>query len=464
MRAIFRLAAASSVALTGCMTSPPVPSDADYKYVVLGPEGAPMARVITARAQCPTIDVDGKTIAMTVRMPPGTVPVRPSRMDLPAPKPSVFPVTTCEAPIPADAIRASVDGDSLPLPKVAPRRVVILGDSGCRIVSNFGIFQACDDPTAWPFERIANAAAAAAPDLVIHVGDYHYREGPCALANPGCAGSPWGYGYDAWQADFFQPARKLLAAAPWIVVRGNHESCNRAGQGWWRFLDPRPLAPKQDCNAAEDDDIGNYSAAYAVPLGRGSDLQFLVFDSSWVGVTPIPPTDLMYRNYKAEFESVFKLGARTPRAFFISHHPVLGFAANPNDPQNPFPGNGGLQSVLTPLYGSALFPANVEVVLSGHNHVLEVVNFSSGHPPQFITGNGGDWADQPFPVPFPAGKQPAPGAIVAQLLSTTRFGFMTMERDGAAWSMRAFDYEGKPMTSCRVAAREAQCTPLASSP
>ena len=44
------------------------------------------------------------------------------------------------------------------------------------------------------------------PDLVIHVGDYHYRESPCADGNEGCAGSPWGYGFDAWQADFLASA------------------------------------------------------------------------------------------------------------------------------------------------------------------------------------------------------------------------------------------------------------------
>jgi hypothetical protein len=458
------VAVAATLALCGCMTSPPAPSDADYRYVVLGPEGAAMARVITARAQCPALDVDGASIAMTVRMPAEPIPVRPSRPDLPPPKASAFPVTTCEAVIPAGASRASVDGESLPLPKVAPRRVVILGDTGCRIVSNFGIFQSCDDPLAWPFERVANAAAAAQPDLVIHVGDYHYREGPCELGHPGCFGSPWGYGFDAWRADFFQPARRLLAAAPWIVVRGNHESCNRAGQGWWRFMDPRPVMPQRNCNAPADDDTGNYSPAYAVPFGRGADVQFLVFDSSWVGVTPIPPTDLMYRNYRAEFEEAFALGSRTPRAFFLSHHPTLGFASNPNDPQNPFPGNGGLISVLTPMYGHGLFPPNVEVVLSGHNHLLEILDFASGHPPQFITGNGGDWADAPFPVPFPMQKQPAPGAAIAQFLSTTRFGFMTMDRDGAGWLMRAYDQDGNPITACTVAARRATCTPIAAGP
>jgi hypothetical protein len=50
--------------------------------------------------------------------------------------------------------------------------------------------------------------------------------------------SPWGYGWDTWKADFFDPAQALLKAAPWVMVRGNHETCTRAGQGWWRFLDP----------------------------------------------------------------------------------------------------------------------------------------------------------------------------------------------------------------------------------
>jgi hypothetical protein len=447
------------VALGGCTTSPPMLSDTEYRYVVLGPEGVPVARVITARTQCPTMEVDGAAVPMSVRMPAATIPVRPSRPDLPVPKASAFPVTTCEAALPPTASNATVDGESLPLPRAEPKRIVLLGDTGCRIVPNFGAFQACDDPLAWPFERIAKAAAATAPDLVIHVGDYHYREGACDPANPGCFGSPWGYGFDAWRADFFEPARQLLAAAPWIVVRGNHESCNRAGQGWWRFLDPRPPTPKQDCNEAANDDIGNYSAPYAVPFGR--DLQFLVFDSSWVGVTPIPPADLMYRNYRAQFEEIFTLGARSPRAIFVSHHPILGFAANPANPQSPFPGNGGLQSVLSPMYGTALFPPFVEALLAGHNHVLEIVNFASPHPPQFITGNGGDWADNPFPVPFPAGREPAPGAVVAQILSTTRFGYMTMDRDGAGWAMNAYDYDGKPMTSCTLVGRRVTCTRIA---
>ncbi len=448
--------------LGGCVSSPlQPPASGDYAYVVLGPDGAAVARVITLAAHCPAIEIDGAAQPMSVRMPAETIPVRPSRSDLPAPKASAFPVVTCEAALPPNALRAAVGGVALPLPRPSPRRIVILGDTGCTVNSSYKVFQACDDPTLWPFERVANAAAATAPDLVIHVGDYHYRESPCAPGNAGCADSPWGYGWDAWRADLFHPARNLFAAAPWIVVRGNHESCNRAGQGWWRFLDPRPVAPLANCNAAADDDIGNYSEPYAVPLGRHADTQFLVFDSSAVGVRPLAPTELMYVNYRAQFERIFALGARKPGAFFISHHPVLGFASNPGRPQFPYPGNAGLQSVLDPLYPAVLFPPTIEALLAGHNHILEIVSFRTPHPPQFITGNGGDWADQPFPVPFPADAQPAPGAVVAEIVSSTRFGFMTMERNGPGWRLTAWDANGQLLTSCTLGERRAACTPIA---
>ena len=65
-----------------------------------------------------------------------------------------------------------------------------------------------------------------------------FSSSPAGLA--GCAGSPFGDNWPTWQADFFAPAQPLLRAAPWVVVRGNHEDCSREGLGWFRFLDPRP--------------------------------------------------------------------------------------------------------------------------------------------------------------------------------------------------------------------------------
>jgi hypothetical protein len=451
--------------LGGCATTT---RDADrgasfYAYVVLGDEGRAVARVITRDSVCPAIELDGVATPMDVRAAPATIPLRATRSPPAQSKPSAFPVLTCEKAIPAGVARASVLDRALPLPVAHPQRIVVIGDTGCRIKTGDNIFQACNDPALWPFPQVANAAADARPDLVIHVGDYHYRENACPFGNAGCAGSPWGYGWDTWEADVFAPAAKLFAAAPWIVVRGNHESCNRAGQGWWRFLDPRPLAARRDCNVAADDSTGDYSEPYAVPFGSGPDvdMQFIVFDSSLVGVAPLAASDPMFIRYRAEFEAAFALAARRPNTFFMNHHPILAFAPNPTKPLSPYPGNGSLQSVVAALQPVALFPPNVQALLSGHVHLFEVVTFATPQPPQFVAGNGGDWVDTPLPIPLPPGTTPAPGAVVAGIVASNRFGFMTIERDGARWRMVAHDVRGAPMTTCTLSERRATCDPIA---
>ena len=110
----------------------------------------------------------------------------------------------------------------------------------------------------WPFASVAASAADWDPDLIIHVGDYLYRESPCPADNAGCAGSPYGDTWATWNADFFEPAAPLLDAAPWILVRGNHEDCSREGTGWFRYLDPMPMP--RSCEP--------YTEPYALTIGR----------------------------------------------------------------------------------------------------------------------------------------------------------------------------------------------------
>src|SRR5437764_1014283 len=241
----------AAAVLGGCTQTALSPERADRieaAFVVLGIDGQAVARVITRADACPLVVVDDAPQPMAIRAAPATLRLRPTRSGPEESKPSAFPVLVCDALLGARTLRASVGGRALPVPKRRPERIVVIGDTGCRLKRADGIFQACNDRDAWPFADVADAAAAMHPDLVVHVGDYHYRENACPPGNAGCSASPWGYGWDAWDADFFTPAKRLLAVAPWIVVRGNHESCDRAGQGWWRFLDPRPLVAGRDCN------------------------------------------------------------------------------------------------------------------------------------------------------------------------------------------------------------------------
>src|SRR5215470_16997294 len=304
-----------SVLLLGsCVRPAPAPEVATSRtdpieaaFVVLGAGGQPLARVITRTADCPVLQVDDLPQTMTVRATPATVPQRPTMSAPEDSKPSAFPVLVCDAMLARGVHRAIVGGQALPVPRLEPRRIVVIGDTGCRIKTADGVFQACNDPLQWPFAQVAAAAAAMRPDLVIHVGDYHYRENACPPDN------------DAWKADFFAPARPLLEAAPWIVVRGNHESCNRAGQGWWRLLDPHPLVPQRDCNDAANDNVGDYSEPYAVPVTR--DTQFIIFGSSKVGLAPLAIHDPMYLTYSLQLQQAFALGGDVAHNFFANHHP-----------------------------------------------------------------------------------------------------------------------------------------------
>jgi hypothetical protein len=453
------VALCTSAALGACVM-PPTHRAPDAAYVVLGDDGAALARVLVADYACPRIEIDGRAQPMTVRAPFSAIASRPAAppkdgATAPAMRPS--PVLTCEAALPPGTARASVAGQALPPPKPAVRRIVVIGDTGCRIKGKE--VQDCNDPDAYPFARAAAAAAAWKPDLVVHVGDYHYREDPCPADRPGCAFSPWGYGYAAWHADFFAPARPLLAAAPWVMVRGNHETCARAGQGWWRFLDPHPLVPGRDCNDPRDDGAGDDSEPYAVSLGP--DAQLLVFDTANTSYKGFAAGDARIDQYRATRRKLDALAARKPVNLAADHHPLLAFGAVRDAGSGAvrlFGGDAG----LIQAFGAdgPLLPAGVDVLLSGHVHLWEQASFASDHPTQFVSGFSGTAEDiVPLPASAPPGAAPAPGSQVEALSSwIDGFGFMTMERTGPrAWTVAVHDLAGRVRNTCRVEGRHSRC-------
>ncbi|HEU4844961.1 MAG TPA: metallophosphoesterase [Burkholderiaceae bacterium] len=456
-----RLAAlAAPLLLAACAAVPPSGAGTPFtSFVVLGEDGAAVARVLTQAPTCPAIVLDGVARPMTLRAAPATIAQRPTVSPPELSKPSVFDVRTCEAALPAGLAGASVLGQPLPLPHADPQRIVVLGDTGCRLLKKEDSFQACNDATQYPFATVAALAAAWHPDLVIHVGDYHYRENACPPGNDGCAGSPWGYGWDAWQADLFRPGAALLRAAPWVVTRGNHESCARAGQGWWRFLDPRPLLAGRDCNRAADDDLGDYSDPYAVPLG--ADSQLLVFDTASTTWRGFQPGDAGLAHYRDNYVKLAALARRARHNIGVDHHPLLGIGADLKDDGKLrlLLGDAGLvQSfgAINPL----LLPDNMDLMLSGHVHLWQQVSFTSAHPSQFISGFSGTAEDiVPIPDPLPPGTSPVPGAVIEQLSAwIDGFGFMTMEGRGAdRWEVQVHDLQGAVRNTCQVQGRRSVC-------
>lgn len=444
--------------LAACTTMQPA-QQPHAAFVVVGEGGAAVVRAITSAAACPAMRVDGVDAAMRVRVPLEAIPVRTAAAgDKPRPAPAfTAPVLTCEAPLAAGVRSVEVAGQRLPLPVAEPRRIMVIGDTGCRLKGKE--IQDCNDPVAFPFARVAESAAAWKPDLVVHVGDYHYREDPCPDGRQGCAGSPWGYGWEAWNADFFAPGRKLLAAAPWVMARGNHESCARGGQGYWRFLDPRPFVRGRDCDLPANDGVGDYSDPYAVPLGGSA--QLIVFDSSNTSHKGLPKTDPRRAIYADTWRKVAALARNANYNIAVDHHPLFGFGAMAakDGSIKLFGGDAGLLDAFGDM-DSGIMPREVSMVLSGHVHLWEQVSFSSGHPTQFISGFSGSAEDiLPLPAKVEPGQMPAPGAVVEHMSSwIDGFGFMTMERTGAdTWNVGVWDRDGKQRNSCKVSGRKSVC-------
>lgn len=451
-------ATASACAMAASVQARPLAA-----MVVMGPDGAAEARVVTDAATCPPIRFDGRVHTMRVRAPAGVMAQRPTLLDPKLSKPSAFPVLACEAQLPPRVGRVRVAGMRLPAPKALVRRMVVIGDTGCRLKAGDDAYQACNDPGAYPFRRIAQRAAAWKPDLVLHVGDYEYRETPCAPEKANCAGSPWGYGWDAWKADFFAPAAPLLAAAPWIAVRGNHEDCARAGQGWMRFIDPHPRTAATRCDDPAHDAEADDLAPYAVPLGGGA--QVVVADLTTAGTGPTPPDDPRHARFAADAAAIARLSRRAGFTVLAVHKPVLGFAAEKGVASPVLkPVTLGIQSVFAEA-NPAILPQSVDVILSGHIHVWQQISFASPHPSQFIAGFSGTQEDAiPLPAVLPADARPAPSAEVDAFSSWVGgFGFMTLQRRAAdRWTVKVWDPDGRLVKRCEIAGRRSRCLNKAS--
>lgn len=361
-------------------------------------DGRPHARAIVTGA-CPVVNADTRAIGMTVRTPQG----------------GAFADIVCEAPVPADAKRVRVGDRVIAAPARRTQRIAVLGDTGCRIASYAA--QACDKPGAWPFARISAAVAAAKPDLVVHVGDYYYREVACP-AGTDCTGSPHGDNAASWRADFFAPAAPMFAAAPLVLARGNHENCERGGVGWFRYLDARAATA---CNEA--------TAPFAVDIAG---VRLVLFDSAVAEDRVV--TAARTETFKQQFRDVAAMGAARTPPWFVTHRPPYL-----NDDQHAAMGNA-----LAP-YG---------LVLAGHLHLFAVLNVE-GFPPQVVQGVGGTKLDPDY-VRF-LGLQAAPLKLVGQPFGSAMFGFTLYERAAEGWTLTLRDPDGRVKATCAIVRKVATC-------
>ncbi len=382
----------------------------DYQWIQLGEQGAVIARAVFKKSgqNCPAVDtVDQNGNSSTAAMQPRTQNM-----------PENFDVTVCETTLAANLKSAEIAQKKLPLPTKSPKKVAVIGDTGCRIKGKD--VQNCNDPnptetTGWDFVKTAKDAAALNPDLVIHVGDYIYRESECEDAGK-CGGSPYGDNWATWEIDFLKPAKPLLENVPLVFARGNHESCQREFRGWYLFLDPRSLKSDYLTNCVTASDPFN------VALDK---LDLLVLDSSNEG-------DLNDYNEAA----IKNLKGSNP-VWVVTHVPFYGISHYGNFNSN--------NDVKTAIQNS-----KVEFLVSGHIHFFEMVLFDKT-PSQMIAGGGATELDHKVSdAEFQSGLNELgaigadkndPAKPASEIIDKFTFSFIDVEDD--KWKITVMGQDGK---------------------
>jgi hypothetical protein len=463
---------------------------ASFAFVLLG-EGrdgqpVPMARAVVENAStCPDLALaSGERRPMTPRARPAF-----GQFD---------GVLVCEALYPwgqSASIAVGAARHDLPVVRPGvPRRVVVLGDSGCRGQAERRPQSCVGDgyDRIWPFGTLSVEGARDRPDLIVHVGDYNYRGTPHFLDLPASAtgyarqvkvrvfdtgdldnededlrfpigpgyfsqnfpGSPRPDNWPDWRDDFFIPSSRLLVAAPWVFTRGNHELCSRAGPGWFYLLDagselpggargqracppqlPATWRPGHWPDPALPFDGQTFPTLPTPPFRlKLGGLDIVVFDSSDAGDAVIYARE----HYIAQYARVATMLADGTPTWLFTHRPIWGVVHPAKGIPGPDP-NYGFINVTQQLAVAAAFPdgmpSNLKTVISGHMHRFQAIGFDGKRPPQLAVGTGGMELSSIRPIPSP--DDPKAPIRVPGLDGTV--GFVVGLSDFAAMDMRVED-------------------------
>jgi len=417
------------------------------------PNGRLVRAIVAGGAECPPVRVAGEDRAMDKRRPAVA---------------AAFPILLCELALDATT-DASIESLRLPARPADPNDIVLLGDTGCRMVH--WQQQYCYNGTNWPFAAVASRisktlAPSRSRSIIIHVGDYHYREHPCSDNNPKCGGSPFGDNWATWEDEFFRPAEPLLLVAPWVMVRGNHEDCSRAGAGWLFFF--ALPGQRQKADACEHD-IYNYKLNIGQTTDKRPRVLVVLDTANEKDSHTVTARCEMYSNWLKELER------SKVEHWLVLHQPLWLRNTDGWQGDKPPTGEPCIDKVTASALGtiryrfaSAAPKRLAKLVISGDTHLYQFFQPHDPHNPiQIVTGNGGTALDDLHDLLPPETKdRPLSGkgrpkrqsavdpqvksfGVAGSALTIARHGFVLMQRDGAVWNVKQMDVAGNLVATCR---------------
>ncbi|MBO9665655.1 MAG: metallophosphoesterase [Bdellovibrio sp.] len=330
----------------------------------------------------------------------------------------------CEANLPENTVEVQSSISHIVIPE-KPKRIVIMGDTGCRLKGNY--VQNCNDEMEWPFARVVRSVEKENADLIIHVGDYHYRETCTDPAKCAPFMGNLGYGYKPWEADFFGPAASLLKVKPWIFVRGNHEDCKRAHEGFSKMLTP---LGEEVCPVAQD-------TRYTSMGG----ILFVNFDNASFDDRPMDAKSTDVKEVRERWKKMVETIKSRPEkeVWLLTHRPIWGLAPIWNGPAGVVSVNANMQMIAKEIP----LPKKVKLVFAGHIHNFQI-STAGDHPTHVVVGESGtalDYYNDETRKMIPAGYNVFP----------SDHGYLVMEKDRSEkWVGVIKSYDGKTDFTCAL--------------
>ncbi|WP_413287521.1 metallophosphoesterase family protein [Bdellovibrio sp. HCB337] len=311
------------------------------------------------------------------------------------------------------------------------KKIVLIGDTGCRLKeSKYGdSYQNCKDPKDWAYASVMQKISMENPDLIIHVGDYHYRE-HCSEGKPCRKYTDMiGYGWRSWEADFFEPSQEGFKVAPWIFVRGNHEDCKRAFEGYKLLSEQTWTEP---CVKAEKTEY--------ITLGN---LLIVQLDTASLNDKPESPETMVF--WEQQFKDIEEKLKTNPakQVWLVTHKPVTGLVDD---------GSGKLQTTnnnLQKAFAKTGLGKKVEFMIGGHVHTTQFAR-AEGFPKQLVVGNAGSALDDAKAMQNRDAilKTKIDDLKFTDFFTDTKsehsFGYAVMTKmDDLSWQLEFKDLEGK---------------------
>lgn len=302
-------------------------------------------------------------------------------------------------------------------------KIGVVGDTGCRLTKS--LFQSCSNEKEWPFRSIVKKVKEDKNEMILHLGDYHYRE-EC-VDKEKCQGLIAGYQWEPWDKDFFQPMSDLLDQTPMIAIRGNHEDCKRAHWGYRTFLSDGASATS--CLEREE--------ARWTTLAGG----VLLINVDTSGISEIPMwSEAEEKKWIAYFNELEEKAKTIPhqKIWLATHKPLYGVVSFKGIP---VPSN----TFLRKCFEKSRLYKEVSLLIAGHLHLASFSSPTAAGPLQIVLGNSGTILDTQKGMPIDPKKfQYESFELVTKDFGFGQFVFNELKKE---WAFHFKDSEGKILKS-----------------